>query len=63
MQPWATGTVYVNFSERGGSAANAYPAATYERLRDLRARGTAASDSSEVTASSRGRRRGTAGPT
>ena len=36
MRPWATGTVYLNFAERGGSAADAFPVATYERLRDVR---------------------------
>ncbi len=36
MRPWATGTVYLNFAERGGSAESAFPAATYERLRDVR---------------------------
>lgn len=37
VAPAATGTVYVNFSERGGSAAPAFPPTAYERLRDVRA--------------------------
>lgn len=36
LRPWATGTVYVNFAERGGSAASAFPPASYERLRAAR---------------------------
>ncbi len=37
LRPWATGTVYVNFAERRGSAAPAFPPESYERLRDVRA--------------------------
>jgi hypothetical protein len=37
MRPWATGTVYANFSERGGSAAPCFPPESYERLRAARA--------------------------
>lgn len=37
MGPWATGTVYSNFSERGGSAAPCFPPEAYGRLRAARA--------------------------
>jgi FAD/FMN-containing dehydrogenase len=36
MRPWATGTVYLNFAERGGDAANAYGDGVYERLQAVR---------------------------
>ncbi len=37
MRPWANGSVYVNFAERGGSLAPAFDAATYARLQAARA--------------------------
>jgi hypothetical protein len=36
LAPWATGTVYLNFAERGGSARAAFAPRDYERLRALR---------------------------
>lgn len=36
MEPSATGIVYLNFAERGGSAARAYDPSTYRRLQDIR---------------------------
>ena len=36
MRPWATGTVYMNFAGRGGSAATSYAPADYARLQALR---------------------------
>jgi FAD/FMN-containing dehydrogenase len=36
LRPWATGTVYLNFAERGGDASNAYGAGVYERLQAVR---------------------------
>lgn len=36
LAPAATGTVYLNFAERGGSAQSAYAPETYARLRELR---------------------------
>jgi hypothetical protein len=36
MRPWSTGTVYLNFAERGGDAANAFGDGVYERLQAVR---------------------------
>ena len=36
MRPWSTGTVYLNFAEGGGEAANAYGDGVYARLREVR---------------------------
>jgi len=36
MAPWATGQVYANFAERGGSLASAFDMVTYGRLRAAR---------------------------
>ena len=36
LAPAATGTVYLNFADRGGPAESAYPAEVYARLRELR---------------------------
>ncbi len=56
MRPWATGTVYLNFAERGGSAADAFPAQTYRRLREVRGVWDPGSASSRATASPRAER-------
>jgi hypothetical protein len=36
MRPWATGSFYVNFAERGGSMETAFSAADYARLQAVR---------------------------
>jgi hypothetical protein len=36
MRPWSTGTVYLNFAERGGGASDAYGDGLYERLQAVR---------------------------
>jgi FAD/FMN-containing dehydrogenase len=36
MRPWSTGTVYLNFAERGGDASAAYGDGVYERLQAIR---------------------------
>jgi hypothetical protein len=36
MRPWSTGTVYLNFADRGGSAERAYGPGVYERLQAVR---------------------------
>ncbi|MDW5595274.1 FAD-binding oxidoreductase [Conexibacter stalactiti] len=36
MRPWSTGTAYLNFSDRGGSAEHGYGPGVYERLQAVR---------------------------
>ncbi len=36
LRPWATGTVYLNFADRGGPARRGFQPEAYERLRDVR---------------------------
>ena len=37
VEPWSTGGDYLNLADRPGDASNAFPEATYARLREIRA--------------------------